>query len=309
MDDRQRDIVEGAGLQESRLNTEFIDWLNKWGSTILMIVLVAAVAWAGYRWWERRQVQALDNAFVQLEAARQAGSPDNLVAVAKEHPERGAVFEIASCQAAEIYLEAARRGVAPGGTAGVEEDLIDEEQKGQYLDRAEELFQSVLDRVEGRKSATFHEMRARSGLVAVSLTRGDLDEGRQRLEQAIALAEEHGFEKMATWNRERLEELDTLANQPPLFETDDLAAAWEARPPEGPDSGTLADEMAPMTPATGAQEGGLPSRPIPQGEGAGQTIPMPQQGAGQSPLAPPTGEGQGGDDAAPDEGSDEPQGG
>lgn len=270
MDDRQRDIVEGAGLQESRLNTEFIDWLNKWGTTILMIVLVAALSWAGFRWWERRQLETLDEAFVQLEAARTAGSPDNLLAVARDHPTRGAVYEIATCEAAEIYLESARRGVVPGGSASNDDDLISDEQRAEYLDQAESLFRDALERTRGESSLTLHEMRARNGLAAVALTRGDAEEGRRLLEESAAFAQEHGLEKMSEWIRSRMEELDGLLNQPPLHPTDDLAAAWSAEPPA--DEAANEDLIQDLIRETG--EGG---------DQSGPAAPLPAPGGEQQP--------------------------
>ena len=43
LDRRTRQITEGAGLEESRLNQDFVEFLKKW-STPLLLVIVAAVA-------------------------------------------------------------------------------------------------------------------------------------------------------------------------------------------------------------------------------------------------------------------------
>ncbi len=44
MDERQEQVQVGAGLQESRLNTDLINWLNKWGSHILSVVALIVLA-------------------------------------------------------------------------------------------------------------------------------------------------------------------------------------------------------------------------------------------------------------------------
>ena len=38
MDERQTQIRQGAGLEESRINTEFLDFLNKWSSPVLIVI-------------------------------------------------------------------------------------------------------------------------------------------------------------------------------------------------------------------------------------------------------------------------------
>ena len=57
MDERQQQIKAGAGLEESRINQDLIDFLQKWGSWILMALAVAALAYAGLQWLERQRVE------------------------------------------------------------------------------------------------------------------------------------------------------------------------------------------------------------------------------------------------------------
>ncbi|MEM1423311.1 MAG: hypothetical protein AAGH64_04835, partial [Planctomycetota bacterium] len=54
MDDRQQQVKIGAGLEESRINRELIDWLNKWGMRILIVVLLVVAAYQGSRFLEVR---------------------------------------------------------------------------------------------------------------------------------------------------------------------------------------------------------------------------------------------------------------
>ena len=71
MDDRQTEIRAGAGLEDSRINKEFIDFLNKWSSPVIMVFAVAALVWAGLRWMEQKKLEkkytALDSISIGLQ--------------------------------------------------------------------------------------------------------------------------------------------------------------------------------------------------------------------------------------------------
>ena len=118
MDERQQQIRAGAGLEESRLNTEFIDFIQKWGGPFLIICALLMGAWAGWNWLERKKSQRLDEAFGQYEAQLAGGnpSPEALRAVAEEFSGIASVSLLARLNAADIYLAAIRSGVRTGAT-------------------------------------------------------------------------------------------------------------------------------------------------------------------------------------------------
>ncbi len=246
MDDRQTKITEGAGLQESRLNTEFIDWLQKWGTKALWVVLLAAGAWALYTWNERRVAAANDQAFVSLEAALEARNPENLVRTAEAMRGKGAVASIATLRAADMHLQAARRGVRIEGDYTNEDDLLSDEQRTQELATAERLYRAELDSVRGKKNAELQEMQARAGLAACAITARDLEKARTLITELEAFAREHGFTRYADWNAERIEQIEELLAMPELLKTDDIAAAWRAIPTDG-----LADPAPETQPTEG----------------------------------------------------------
>src|SRR5437868_5931135 len=95
MEDRQKQIREGAGLEESRLNTEFIDFLKKYSTPILVVIAVAAGGYAGFNYLQKQRDLARDHAFVQFEAALGSHNPKSLTAVADENSSRGAVAPMA----------------------------------------------------------------------------------------------------------------------------------------------------------------------------------------------------------------------
>ena len=75
MDDRQTKIREGAGLEDSRINQEFVDFLNKWSSPVLIVLAVAALIWAGLTKLEQMKNEKIDNAFGEFQAAIEGGNP------------------------------------------------------------------------------------------------------------------------------------------------------------------------------------------------------------------------------------------
>ena len=63
MDERQTQIRQGAGLEESRINTEFLDFLNKWSSPVLIVIGLIGLGWFGLNYLERSKQSRMNNAF------------------------------------------------------------------------------------------------------------------------------------------------------------------------------------------------------------------------------------------------------
>lgn len=259
MDDRQRTIVEGAGLEESRLNQDFIEWLRKWGTPILMVVVVVSGGYAAWNMWARFQERSHDEAYAQFHAAAVAGSPDNLVVVAEQHRGKGAIYEMALIEAADAYLASARTGVRPGGSSDNAEDLLDEEQRQSNLRRAGELYQSLLDATaKSPRGRELHTLNGLFGVAAVAESAGQTDRAREHLSSAAELAERAAFPKIAEVARERIATLDTLSAAPRLYERSEVRSSANS---------------SPMTPAR-------PVQPI---------VPSPDPfTGGVGPLAPPS---------------------
>lgn len=215
MDDRTREIREGAGLVESRLNTAFIDWLRKWSTPIL---IVAAVALLGYMGWQKLQaarITRVNTAFSELAAASEGSnpSPDSLRRVADEFDGVRAVGHLARLSAADIYLEAVRRGIKVGRATTSEplpEDLLTPEERDMYLREAEGLYEVVLAKAGGDADMAIHAAGAAFGLAAIEECRGATDAARSRYEAAKAIAEKAGMTVHARIAEERIADLPTL---------------------------------------------------------------------------------------------------
>jgi len=231
MDDRQQTkVTEGAGLEESRLNQEFIDWLNVWGFRILMVVLIVAAAWVGKTRWDQYQERRLDTALVELEAEAATGSPDGLVALANQHRGIRSVWEQAMLQAAAVNLESGRRALVPGGDPENDEDFLTGEEADGRLQLAAEQYEEVLERI-GRESNSINALVARSGLVSCLISLREGDRAREELTRLIALLDESGFDNLKVDAEEQLASLDELLQTPMLPTYAELSVIAQQRAP------------------------------------------------------------------------------
>ena len=234
MDDRQQQIQVGAGLQESRLNTDLIAWLEKYGTWILGIVCLIVLSYVGLSRYEQWRVTKVDDAFAEYNAARGSmgtdgvlsGSPDSLLAVAREHAGNASVAQLATLDAAEIFLGCARRGLRPGADVRTTkpEDELTPEQQAQMLGQAMDLFSQAAAQTAGRPALGLLHLRALWGKAAVSTSKGELDQARTQLEEIKALASKFGFEEQSDEAVRRLEALAGFAQPVELLSDADLAA-------------------------------------------------------------------------------------
>jgi len=311
MERRQTQITEGAGLEESRLNTDFIDFMKRWSSPVLMLLAVLALGYWGYGKLQQAKKTKIDQAFGELQAAGYSGnpSPDALRRVAEDFAGVASISHLARLRAADVYLAAVRRGLRVGvttadlnldGSAKNEEDLLSDEDRARYLDEAESLYARVLDDVGGHVGRELLEMDALYGLAAVAEAKGDWDQARARYERIAELADRDGFEPHGAIARQRIASLDELKVEPKLYAKADLPAppTPETTPlpqPDDPNPGDVlldpGDTTQGLFPTAPASPIGAPASPTP----ADGPAPVP---ADASPSAP--------DDApppAPDDGS------
>ncbi|NRA58108.1 MAG: hypothetical protein HRU13_08375 [Phycisphaerales bacterium] len=216
MDERQGQIKDRAGLDESRINEEFRDFLLKWGPRILIVVALVALAFSGRRFLNQKADERTDEAFVQLALATsaQATSPDTLLALADQYGDVGAVAHVARLTAGEAYLGAVRRGVVIGAQADVtggypEEELLDEELRTSYLQQAAQALQQVAD---AEDAADVLRVRAFMGLAAAAEGRGELDAARGHYERAAEIDRNAGFGAIAEVAGARIASLDALTS-------------------------------------------------------------------------------------------------
>ncbi len=246
MDERQGQIKDRAGLDESRINEEFRDFLLKWGPRILIVVALVALAFSGRRFLNQKADERTDEAFVQLALATsaEATSPDTLLALADQYGDIGAVSHVARLTAGEAYLGAVRRGVVIGAQADPtgsfpDEELLDEELRSSYLGQAVQALQQVADADD---AADVLRVRAFMGLAAAAEGRGELDAARGHYERAAELDRSAGFGAIAEVADARIASLDLLTSPLTLPAT----ALLRTPDPGVPDANDAMDEDDPF---------------------------------------------------------------
>lgn len=299
LDDRQQGIREGAGLEESRLNTEFIDWLKRWGSTLLLVFAVIAAGYALYQRYKMREADKRDQAFVALEASiRSSGipSPASLKALADEYPNVPGVRYIALLKAADAHLAIARVGVKVGSTPDKDglyapADLLSDAERNTELDEAASTYTSVLSMTEKTPGLAIHALGAAYGLAAVAESKGQADQAKAHYERAASIADAAGIKQAGDLARKWASDQASLASAPKLLAKSQLVKLpWaDAKPAETltapgltpPPAGSVGREAPSPAPDATPASGEKPAAPIEKpAEGA------PAAPANPAPSAP-----------------------
>jgi len=278
MDDQQQNnpqrvgagqgVSVGSGLQESRINTDLIDFLRKYGPYALYAMLIIVGLYAATNWYQQREARGMDTAFMALNGALETGSVDALLEVANRHGGKGAVGELASLRAALIISEAARLGVTPETPMNLRENppaenrLTDEQVAAQYA-RAEELYRGVLQRTRGSRDRYLVAQQARWNLGSVLAAQGKFDEAKQMITEYTETARRERWEAHASVGDQRLALLDEAQRFGLLPRNEDV--------PEGNRGGSAMPAPGAQQPgmgfgATPGQPGGMPTPTVtPQG--------------------------------------------
>jgi len=213
MDERQTQIVEGAGLEDSRINREFLDLIQKWSTPVLLVVLVLAGGYAGVKYLERQRVKNLDAAFVSFVDAELEQRPERLIEIAGDSSGQGAVPAMARLTAADLYLQAYQLRTRPGTLGDAEEDKLDDAQAQEMLAKAGEVYTEVYNDVKDDDGKALLAMGSRWGMVAVALSQQRFDEAQAGLSEIISVADQNGFSTLADDARALLETLPDLREQ------------------------------------------------------------------------------------------------
>lgn len=219
MDDRQTKIREGAGLEDSRINQEFIDFLNKWSTPVCLVLLVAAGVYWGMNYLERQRVAKIDQAFSEYEAVIADGnpSPNSLKSIASANEGTQSIAELARLREVDLYLGAYTLGLEPGAqidpvtqTVTNEEDILSEERRNQFLTFAESTAKQVLASTEGDENKAVFTMQALSRLASVEESRDQFDAARSYYERLGSIAESEKYPSIKSFAEKRIEELESL---------------------------------------------------------------------------------------------------
>lgn len=225
MDNRQTKIRAGAGLEESRINTELVDFLNKWSSPVLIVIGLIGLGWFGLNYMQRTKVAKLNNAFAAYESTVAGGnpSPASLRNIATEYAGVGAVGELALLRTVDLYLRAVISGVEPGAELDPmtrlpvnETDLLDADRARGYLSQARDLSRQVAQSTERASGRELIRVQALMRLGAAEEGLGQIDQAKAAYVRAGEVARAAGFPELGLVADARAERAGTLTDVPSL---------------------------------------------------------------------------------------------
>lgn len=275
-------IREGAGLDESRINEDFVELLKKYTTPALLVLVIIAAGYFGLNRYRQMKAAALDAAFLELDQAERAGSPDGLTAVAQAHEGQRAVSTLARLAAADIHLKSARTRLAvaaplkPDGTPENESDILTDEQRDDQLSQAAQLYQRVIDEAPGG-AVNITAINAMFGLAAVAEMRGEMEAAGNWYTRIAEAAKNAGLARLEAVATERKASLDSLGAAPELYSTSQLPALPAAM------GASQFDPSAPMLMGSDGQPIMMERVDGPPGEIAPGATPAPQP----EPVTPP----------------------
>jgi len=216
MDDRQTQIREGAGLDESRINQDFLRFISKWSTPVLVLLAVVA---AGYYLLEQQKTAAQERrgiAFAEFEAARstEPPNPEALLAIADDYEGVGSVAELARIEAADTLVREAQRGVKygaeldDGGAPFNDEDKLEGEAFEAQMRRAGEIYQRVFNRTRGDRAKVMVTVGAGFGLAACQESVGDFEAARGTYREIAEAARAGGVALHAKVAERRLKSIE-----------------------------------------------------------------------------------------------------
>ncbi|MFK7883243.1 MAG: hypothetical protein AB8F26_03545 [Phycisphaerales bacterium] len=219
MDDRQTQIRSGAGLDESRLNQDFIDFITKWSTPVLWLLVLVGGAWWGMRFLKERRIERTNQAYSSLTEAMSGGSPSpaTLRNIATEFDGVGSVPELALLRTADIYLRSAIAGVEPGseidpetGRPVSETDELDEARAKSYLSQSADISRQILDLVGTDEGKNVIAMQAWMRLAAAQEGLGSASEAKASYASAADLASLAGYPVLEQLAKSRAEAVDSI---------------------------------------------------------------------------------------------------
>lgn len=311
MDQRHTQIREGAGLEESRLNQDFIDFLKKWSTPALLVVALISVAYFLYQRVEQGRKNRIEEAYLQLSQTANVPnpSPEALKQLAADFEGVGAVAEMARLRAADVYLKSVRIGLkvgvntTPGPTSSLNEDgtlknaedAATPEDRERYLSESRLLYQAVVDATRGRAGRELLAINALFGLAAVAESSGKPGDAASAYNEISRIAAAASLPAHADLAKARAADAQTLGAAPKLYSIAELPKKPEPpTPPTAPTDnspkldlgGILGPNPATPAPPPEAPAPAQPNPDAPKPDAPKPDAPQPDQPAPETPANP-----------------------
>lgn len=269
MEQRHQQIRERAGLEEARLNVEFIDFLRKWGPVVLTVAAIAAGGRFVWMKYHAAKIDKINRAFDEYNKSAMTANPSPLAlkAVAEEYNGVRGIGQMARLDAADAYLRSVRAGIKPSatlkpdGTVETADDLLTEQDRATYLGEAEALYNKVLSDASSADQ-TMMSVSALYGLAAVAESRKEFDKAKGYYEQIASKVEGGPYAYHATLAKTRIAELPKLAELPRLYtiaELPKIKGVDPEPPPPAPTPGPVGPGLQgdPPAPLPSIQPGSI----------------------------------------------------
>ncbi|MEM9066299.1 MAG: hypothetical protein AAGB51_12505 [Planctomycetota bacterium] len=291
MDDRQTQIREGAGLEESRINEDFLRFVGRWGAPVVVILAVSYAAWSFLKTQQAEADIRRGDAYAEFEAARSVDppNPDALLAIAADFEGVAAVSHLARIEAADTLMREAIQGVRFGaeldqsGAPFSDEDLIEGETFNTQVTRARDIYERVLSATERDRAQALIAVSAGFGLAAAQESLGDYSGATGAYERVARAAERAELTLHVGIANQRIASMGTELERPALFYDFEL-------PPDRLSPSVQEPALNVLTPRAGSEpEAGpaAPDFPLPP-ESAPES--GPDQGSEPEVTDPPEGD-------------------
>lgn len=209
MDQNRLKEVHQTDLIEGRINEDFVDWLKTKGPTWLLMILIGVGGYLAIVRWKQHKTQHFVEAWVALSECTLPGAFED---VAERYADVPGLPQEAKRAGAGVLLSAVVTGRPltadpdPAATA----PPMSEQERLEYLARAERLYREVLEDDDLSLAMTLHAVNAMQGVAVIAESRGDIAEARTWYENAAQRAEPF-YPQLAKWARQRSETADQYA--------------------------------------------------------------------------------------------------
>lgn len=255
MDSNRRHELETNDLKDFFDN--FKDFWEKHGNKLLIVLIVALLAYAGPRYYDNWQKGKANDA---AEAINSATTPEALLAVADEHP---MVRDEATRRAADLFFATAR-------DAKIQDDADTAEKA---LKDAASAYTAIAQRGE----SPVYQITGYKGLAKVAQEQGDVEQATAHYEKVIELAGDT-YTLFAARAEQAIENLPAVTN--PVAFSPPRPATIDPTPPGsgsgGGDAGSAGDGFGPV----------LPGLDLPDTNPAAPGVPPAEEGLGQPDEQP-----------------------
>lgn len=254
--DRLKDIRQ-TDLTESKVNEDFVEWLKNKGPTWLLVILLTLAGWLVLVKWKQG---TQDHLYQGWSTFIQATLPIELEQVAIDFGDIPGLAKLANLRAADTYMQAVVNGLLIGSNpSALSPETLDSELREEYLNKANRIYQQVIDEDDQTLATTLTVVAAMNGKAAVAESKGEVEQAQAYYEQAAKRAEEF-YPTVADRARARAASVPQYAAEITLPKASDLPTTppIKALPPVAieealrdllePDNSSDADASPPTSP-------------------------------------------------------------